>query len=55
MQLYLNDTLAKSTASALRIRNWSVTIVDFGGSEYFSSAYNVADDVIRQFTIAPLQ
>jgi hypothetical protein len=53
LNLYLNNTLVKSTAYKVPVANWSATsLLDFGADEYETfGGYNVSDDVIFNFTV----
>jgi hypothetical protein len=53
VNLYLNNTLVKSSTYTAPAANWSATSnFDFGAYEYMSSGYNVSDDVIFNFSVA---
>jgi hypothetical protein len=53
VNLYLNDTLVKSTPYIKPTPNWTAASnFDLGAYEYFSfGGYNVSDDVIDEFTV----
>jgi hypothetical protein len=57
MRLYLNNTPVQSTSYTITAPNWtSASVLDIGAYEYATyGGFNVSDDIIDEFTLAPIQ